>query len=217
MRSQLSGTIPSTYVSLVWLAIAYNPFIVGALPVGFGTNKLYAFSTYHNDYFSAAAVTATASYGTPLGYGTGVLYGTSIGLDRPMVSILRDVQAALDPSNTSALRTSWGTWHQQPCPPFTVTGGGAGLPQRTNSSTYGRSWMGVTCQEWDRSNTALSIFGAVGGVTLTGFNLTGTLPVQLRELRQATAITVSRNAISGTIPPCWCVIARMLTILREQR
>jgi hypothetical protein len=138
-------------------------------------------------------------------YGSGLLYGTSIGLDRPLASILADVKAALDPSG--AVLTSWITNAVQPCPPWVSTNGNN--PGQSDASPgYGRAFAGVTCDEWDGAVvSSTSNLGGLLSLILTGTSLNGTLPDQLRELRTATQVTLSGNALSGTIPPAWCVTA----------
>jgi hypothetical protein len=201
----LSGTLPSSYASLSWVALAYNPQLVGPLPIAFAAvkTKLYAWSAYYGTHSPAANALTSGTYGAALSYGTGVLYGTSIGLDRPLVSILRDVQAALDPSG--AVLKSWGAAHWQPCAPW-VSSNGANPNQNVSTPGYGRSWSGVTCSEWDALPiSATSELGGASALTLTSVGLAGSLPVQLRELRTAGTIALTRNLLSGSVPSCWCV------------
>jgi hypothetical protein len=193
---------------LAWLALAYNPQLVGPLPDGFTTSKLYAWSGHFQTYNNAASVATTASYGNAPTYGSGLLYGTSIGLDRPLVDMLREVQAALDPTNTSTLAASWGSTHLQPCAPWKSLGSN-NVGQASTSLAFGRAWTGVMCQDTVAMNLGVSptSMGGVGDLVLFNMSLQGTLPVQLRELRTASTISLALNALSGTIPNCWCVHA----------
>jgi hypothetical protein len=100
-------------------------YLVGPLAAGFTTSKLFAWSATFGEYYAASQL-GTASYGAT-NYGSGVLRGTSLGLDRPAVSILRDILAALDPSGTSNLTASWKATDVQPCPPWiTIQGSNPG-------------------------------------------------------------------------------------------
>jgi hypothetical protein len=182
--------------------MAYNPLLFGALPAAFSTSKLYAWSAYHQAYYSAASVNSVASYGAPPRYGSGVLYGTSLGLNRSMVSILRDAQAGLDP-NSVALQPSWGIWHVQPCAPW---GSANAYPGQRNTSTgYGRSWLGVTCTEWDLTiNAVTAQYGGLSDLDVDGLGMVGTIPVQLCELfPSVTFIDLSENMLVGSLPTCF--------------
>ena len=196
----LSGTVPPAYTSLSWVALAYNPYLVGALPSGFapGSNtKLRAWSASGNGYNTWANLNTAVAPTS----GSGFLYGTSIGLDRPLVSILADVKAALDPSG--AMLTSWNSSAVQPCPPW--LSGNANPVQSATTPGYGRAFAGVTCSEWDGAVlSATSNLGGLLSLILTGTNFNGTLPDQLRELRTATQVTLRGHALSGTVPTSWC-------------
>lgn len=80
------------------------------------------------------------TYGVNGGYSSGFLYGTSIGLDRPLASILLDIKAALDPSG--AVLGSWNASQSQPCRPWTTSpstiGQSAALPG------YGGGWRYIS-------------------------------------------------------------------------
>jgi hypothetical protein len=54
----LSGTLPSSYASLSWVALAYNPQLVGPLPVAFAAvkTKLYADRTLRRNCGTGARV-----------------------------------------------------------------------------------------------------------------------------------------------------------------
>ena len=65
LDNQFSGTLPAVYASLNWVAIAYNPLLVGPLPAGFlSGSKLFAWSGWLYDYYSwTFATTNGQSYG----------------------------------------------------------------------------------------------------------------------------------------------------------
>jgi len=154
-------------------------------------------------YYSLNAALTTASYGkygymsptVPNGYGSGALVGTSIGLDRPLVNILRDIQTAADPSNTSNLRTSWMPSHWQACAPWQSSNSKPG--QATTQLGYGRSW--VTCSDWSPSSTPPALNG-VQTLSLSLMGLAGTLAASaLCELNATLQLAdFSQNALSGT-------------------
>jgi len=76
--------------------------------------------------------------------------------------------------------------------------------QNASLPGYGRSWLGVTCAEWDF--TAPSTSTLLGGVTALKFvrlNLAGTLSPTVCELFPSlTMLDVSQNNLVGTLPPC---------------
>jgi hypothetical protein len=111
------GTVPAALTTLAGIALAYNPYLVGPLPAGFTTSNMYAWSAYYGAFYRGYNLASSVVYGG-VNYGTGVLRGTSIGHDRPVVNILRDLLAALDPNNSSSLASSWLPTHAQPCPPW---------------------------------------------------------------------------------------------------
>jgi hypothetical protein len=193
----LSGTLPSSYASLSWVALAYNPLLFGALPAGFTATKLYAWSATNANFFSYTSATATIANGQAPTYGTGVLYGTSIGLDQPLISTLREVQAALDPFG-AALRSSWGAAHWQPCLPWRSTVA-ANAGQNASTPGYGRGWSGVTCSEWGGTIAPLRL-GGLSSLQLAGLQLNGTAPCALGRLYTATSITLASNALTGLLP-----------------
>lgn len=111
--------------------------------------------------------------------------GTSLGLDRSMVSILMDCKAVLDPVGT--VLTSW-TLSSNPC----------------NASG---TWLGVACANtYTGTGAARVILGGVLTLSLSGRGLAGQLCPQLRELRTATTIDLSANALTGSIPSSWCAL-----------
>jgi len=151
-------------------------------------------------YYSLADSITTASRGSYFyNYGSGALVGTSIGLDRPLVNILRDIQTAADPSNTSDLRTSWMPSHWQACAPWKGSNSNPG--QATTQLGYGRSW--VTCSDWSPSSTPPALNG-VQTLSLSLMGLTGTLAASaLCELNATlTKLDVSQNNLVGTLPDC---------------
>ena len=143
------GTVPASYASLNWVALSYNPGLVGALPARFTSTKLFAWTSYRVGYYSwfyIYTANAGVTYGGPPsysdtgGYGTGFLYGTSIGLDRPLASILLDIKAALDPSG--AVLSSWNASQSQPCRPWTTSPGVIG--QSAAQPGYGGGWRYIS-------------------------------------------------------------------------
>jgi hypothetical protein len=168
--NSFTGTVPASYTSLNWVALSYNPGLVGALPAGFTSAKLFAWTSYRAAYYSwyyvytaGAGITygGPPSYSDSGGYGTGFLYGTSIGLDRPLASILLDIRAALDPSG--AVLGSWNASQSQPCRPWTTSPGTIG--QNALLPGYGGGWRYVStassvtgsadyCQVWRDRNAA---------------------------------------------------------------
>ena len=162
--NSFTGTVPASYTSLNWVALSYNPGLVGALPAGFTSAKLFAWTSYRAAYYSwyyvytaGAGITygGPPSYSDSGGYGTGFLYGTSIGLDRPLASILLDIRTALDPSG--AVLGSWNASQSQPCRPWTTSPGTIG--QNALLPGYGGGWRYVStassvtgsadyCQVW---------------------------------------------------------------------
>ena len=225
-----SGSVPASYTQFAWVALAYNPLLVGALPAGFNSTKLYAWSAYYSGFYSwyyAYTAGAGATYGMSpsyaTGYGTGFLYGTSIGLDRPLVSILQDIKAAVDPSG--AVLSAWNASHLQPCRPW---GTGASV-QSITSPVAGKSWTYISttgvansaeyCQDWQGSgynvyqspssyDTNTVQAGGISALWLRGLGLNGTLPVQLQELLTASQVTLAVNSLGGTIPAAWCAVQR---------
>jgi hypothetical protein len=201
----LVGTVPSTYASLSAIALAYNPYLVASLPSGLTTLKLRAWSATFDQYFPAYDLSSAASYGAA-NYGTGVLRGTSLGHDRPVVHILRDILAALDPTKSSLLTASWRSTDAQPCPPWTTID--SKNPTQLNTTPgYGASWLGVVCGESYTTATPVTLsvppFAGIVALNLDAMGLSGTLPLQLRELRTLTTLSLVRNVLVGTIPECW--------------
>jgi hypothetical protein len=247
--NQFSGSVPPSFASLSWVALAYNPLLVGALPAGVNSSKLFAWSGNLNGFYAYTVANVISTAGLAPTYSTGYLYGTSIGLDRPLPSILSDLRAALDPAGVVLGR--WNASLVQPCPPWYPTGitALAGTGQRPASPGYGTWLPGVSkpggnttvsyCQDYYAGSmtiasvpftltaaatyTALTnptfsattpamllppnarLAGGVSALVLNGLGLNGTLPVQLRELRTTTFFMLSRNALTGSIPECWCV------------
>lgn len=76
---------------------------------------------------------------------------------------------------------------------------------QAGSASYGQGWNGVAC----RDAYITSREGGIESLWLSGFSanatrtLTGTLPVELRELRTASSIVLSGFQLSGAIPQCW--------------
>ena len=212
----VTGTIPSSYYvsstsKLSWLAVSYNPSLYGAWPNGLqpagfasaswsGVGNYYTSSSYFT-YNPTSASDSTA--GNTVSSGTGCVTATSLGLSQPLWALLRQAAAALDPSG--ALLPSWRQGIQ-PCAPYTN-------PTQSNSSVvYGRSWTGVSawCQDggwsagsWQRCTTSYTStsIGAVNAIVLNSLGLNGTLPSLLSQVTSLTFIDVSRNVLTGTLPP----------------
>ncbi len=65
-------------------------------------------------------------------------------------------------------------------------------------------------ETYSTSNVVVAAIPPFAGVTelqLNVMRLGGSLPLQLRELRTLTTLSLVRNTLSGTIPACWCVRA----------
>jgi hypothetical protein len=233
-----SGSIPANYTRLAWVALAYNPLLVGPLPAGFNSSKLYAWSAYYSGFYSwyyVYTAGAGATYGMApayaTGYGTGFLYGTSVGLDRPLVSILLDIKAALDPSG--AVLSAWNASQLQPCRPW----GYSASVQSATSPVAGKSWKYISttgvansaeyCQDWQGSgyvylsptdyNMNSAQAGGIAALWLQGLGLNGSLPVQLQELRTVTQVSLALNSLSGSIPDAWCVRRSMRRLSHGRR
>ena len=148
-------------------------------------------------YYSLYASITTPSLGSFPSYGSGALAGTSIGLDRPLVNISRDIQAAADPSNTSDLSTSWLPSHLQACAPWRTTGN-TKPNQSPTQLGYGRSW--VTCSDWDGTRSTSTIWNGVQTLSLSLMGLNGTIAASaLCELNATLQLAdFSQNALSGT-------------------
>ena len=92
----------------------------------------------------------------------------------------------------------------QPCPPWTSNL--AGNPsQNASSPGYGRSWLGVTCAEWNGAASSTStLLGGASSLSLTRLGMVGNLSTALCELFPSlTMLDVSQNALSGTLLPCF--------------
>jgi hypothetical protein len=120
-----------------------------------------------------------------------------------MISILRDVQQSIDPTGVG-LSAAWGASHMQPCPPW-VSNRYPGYPdQNTSLPGYGRSWLGVTCAEWDFSALSTStLLAGVAALQIKRLGMVGVLSPVLCELYPSlTMLDVSQNNLVGTLPPC---------------
>ena len=230
--NSFQGSVPATYASLAWLAMSYCPGLIGALPTGLTSAKLFAYSASLNGYYALSYATGGsggAAFGMPpssagAGSGSGWLYGTAIGLDRPLASILLAIAAAADPGG-AVLGAAWtapspGTL-VQPCRAW--SNGSAAPAQLVSSPVLGAGWRYISaagaefCQDWlVAANTQLDGTSAVnqqptGGISalfLVSLGLAGAPPVELRELRTAVAISLANNSLAGNVPPCWCVASR---------
>jgi hypothetical protein len=79
-----------------------------------------------------------------------------------------------------------------------------------NSAEYCQDWQGTGSgyYVYTSPSTYVTNTKAVGGIAalwLSSLGLNGTLPVQLQELHTASLMTLSLNALSGSIPSVWCV------------
>lgn len=141
----LQGTVPATLTALQGISLAYNPFLVGALPSGFTAGKLLAWSSYYAKLYQAYMFGSSITYGGG-SYGTGVVRGTSLGLDRPMRDILLDILAAMDPLNSSGLSASWRPTDAQPCAPWRSSNNNP--PQNSSSPVRAASELRRGCACW---------------------------------------------------------------------
>lgn len=189
--SLLAGTVPATYASFgAGISIAFCPNIFGPLPwnqILFAETAFYL-GAWRNPY----------------------VYGTSIGLDRPMASILNDVKAALNPNGTALAGWTLGTT-LQPC-----AGYNAVTPGRPTSSIFPGGFPGITCGD-GYTAPALSrvLWGGISQIVLTGFSLGGSLPVQLRELR--TANNMDFTCDISPRPSVCCSTIVLLTLWRASQ
>ena len=180
--NNISGTVPTSFTSLSWLAAAYNPGLYGTWPYNSGSGLGVAPQSYVN---------STGVYGTTLTAptGTGCAYGTSLGLSAPLYTILQTAAQALDPSG--ALLPSWRSG-LQPCPPY--------VGQNSSSPVSGKSWAGVVCQDASSCSASNMNSGGVSKLTLNGLGLNGTLACGVSQLSTATSINLSNNTLTGYIP-----------------
>ena len=155
----------------------------------------------------------------------GYLYGTSIGLDRPLVNILLDIKAALDPGNQ--VLYSWNASQLQPCRPYSRDGGTT-IMQSSASPGYGRSWKYIStavstvsaeyCQDLQKASSGYLVYssptatftntrpmGGIAALWLSNLALKGSVALVLRELRTVTQIVLTRNQLTGALPACWGV------------
>ena len=211
----------SSASKLSWLAVSYNPSLYGAWPSGLqpagfasatwsGVGNYYTSSSY---FTYNPTSSADSSAGNTVSSGTGCVTATSLGLSQPLWALLQQAAAALDPSG--ALLPSWRLGIQ-PCAPY------ANPAQSSSSPVYGRSWTGVSawCQDggwssgsWQRCTTSYTptSIGAVNAIVLNSLGLNGTLPALLSQVSSLTFIDVSRNVLTGTLPP---ELASISTTLR---
>lgn len=118
-----------------------------------------------------------------LGNDAGILLGTSLGLLRPMPFILSDIQAALDPNGTTLTQWNMATTNQ-PCAQY------SGQPSGRYGVGAGVPWIACVDAYVAPSATRSPVMG--GGFNIQAAaqtpKLSGTLPLQLQELRTATFI-----------------------------
>ena len=217
----LTGTIPPSYSAFSWIAVAYNPLLVGALPSGLVTNtmnKLQAWATYGSGGFFSNTWNSGNVYYTYIQaprYSTGYLFGTSIGLDRPLAAILMDMKAAMDPGGT--VLAAWNSTTMQFCPPWLASGGNPG--QQASSPGYGRWLTGLYkpdsagaatgtsyCLDYGLLPTAPHIYTANGAVTPLGNPLgssaagSSTLPQNAALTGGVSAVSLMALGLTGTMP-----------------
>lgn len=156
----------------MFFAYQFNPLLTGP-PVGAGP---------------------TAWGGVCGGFSGG--YGTSIGLDEPMIFILRNISAALDPMG--ALLPSWRTPTLQPCGAY---GGQPGGTLQGTTGYYARLGFGVTFAGVTCTNSGG--MGGVSSVALRNVGLNGSVPYELVKLRTATTFDLSYQFLTGTLPQAW--------------
>lgn len=111
-----------------------------------------------------------------------VFINRSIGLDRPMWSILADIKAALGPAGLP----SWNLQPTsvQPCPTWTG--------QQTGRPTTGQTLAGIVCRDTTAPVGLMRlVYGGISTLLLPNTVLNGTLPTQLRELRTTTSIDLT--------------------------
>ena len=212
----LSGSVPPSFASLSWVALAYNPLLVGALPAGVNSSKLYAWSGNLNGFYAWSAANVIGTSGLAPTYGSGYLYGTSIGLDRPLASILMDLKAAMDPAGASL--TAWRGSQLQPCRPW-VSGSASFQGQNSALPGYGGGWSYVStvasassaeyCQDVGSApytsptttTTNAALAGGIAALWLQGLSLSGSLPCELGQLKTVNSISLASNSLRGFLPP----------------
>lgn len=113
-----------------------------------------------------------------------------------MPTVLMALRAALDP--TGVALSTWNSTAGQPCSVYN------GQPNN-RPGTYGKSWRGVTCNNvYAAPSLGRKVYGGVATLDLApNFGLTGTIPVELAELRTATQILLNTNNLQGTLPSSW--------------
>lgn len=160
-----SGTVPVSLANIGNVALSYNSLLFGTLPWNV---------TISPDFLFIGG-----------GWGNRFLTGTSIGLDRPMASILGDVRAAVNPDG--ATLASWGLGgNVQPCWQY------SGQP--SGRLTTGSVWLGVGCGDtYSGVGFYRQVFGAVSSISLSGRALGGSLPSVVR-LVCATKVAGARSA-----------------------
>jgi hypothetical protein len=130
---------------------------------------------------------------------------------------------------------SWNASQLQPCRPW--SNGGSAPMQSSSSAVSGSSWKYVStvdvtgsaeyCQDWQGAGIGFYVYtspatyvtntapvGGIAALWLSALALKGTLALELRELRTATSIVLSRNALTGSLPVCWCACVHMLPFCR---
>ena len=182
--------VPSSYTSLSYLSASYNPSLYGTWP-GSLTVGVYTGTQYVLGASGYYGLTGSGPTAVPTN-GAGCSFGTSLGLSAPMYTLLQAAAAVLDPSG--AQLPSWRTlW--QPCPPYSH-----GASQNSSSVMFGRSWKGVVCQD-SSACTPSTMVGGVAQLQLSSLGLNGSVPAVLGQVSTLSFVDVSRNVLTGTLPP----------------
>lgn len=119
-----------------------------------------------------------------------------------MTDILKAVRLALDPTGVVLQWTG-----NNPCDMWVYSATSSQVPA---SAVFGQSWNGLVCK--DTYTTATASATAEGGIlslslAFPSLNatlpLTGSVPLELRELRTATTINLGGHLLTSTLPACW--------------
>lgn len=137
------------------------------------------------------------------------LSGTSIGLDRPFPTILAEIRAALNPS-LSVLGSAWNlSLSNQWCPTY------SGQPTGRLGTAGASVWLGLTCQDvYTGVALARNVYAGSAALVLFGYNLGGTLPSTLRDMKTTANFDFTNTRLGGTVPSGWRAPVPILTPLR---
>lgn len=182
-----AGTVPATYslFSTNGISICHCPNLFGPLlwNITIYPEYLYWSSAWRNTY----------------------LLGTSIGNDRPLAAILGDIRAAVNPSGTALAGWTFGST-LNPCAGYSAV-----TPGRPTSSLYPSGFPYISCNDV-YAGVALTrvVYGGVYSLSLSGVNLGGTVPSQLRDLRSTIVIDLT-CAVPHPLTPSPALAARSTT------